>query len=39
MFKLVDRNKYLKLARLQWEDLLSSLDIQFQTISVLVLCS
>lgn len=39
MFKLVDRNKYLKLARLQWEDLLTGLDIQLQTISVLVLCS
>lgn len=39
MFKLVDRNKYLKLARLQWKDLLTGLDIQLQTISVLVLCS
>lgn len=38
MFKLVDGNKFLKLARLQWEDLLTALDIQFWTISVLVLC-
>lgn len=38
MFKLVDRNKFLKLARLQWGDLLTGLDIQFWNISVLVLC-
>lgn len=38
MFKLLDRNKFLKLGKLQWEDLLTGLDIQFWTISVLVLC-
>lgn len=29
MFKSVDGNKFLKLARLQWGDLLAGLDIQF----------
>lgn len=38
MIKLVHTNKFLKLVRLQWEDLLTGLDIQFWTISTLVLC-
>lgn len=34
----VDRNKFLKVGRLQWKHLLTGLDIQFWMISVLDLC-